>query len=147
MGFPIGMGPPGAFGGFPGQNQNAGLPFSGIPPEYADHVDALLADEEETPIPDVDFDHVDPAEAPFTLRSFLLPHRARFALAVLLIGLETMLLQIGPWLLQLGIDHGVYARNLTVLQVVVAVYFAAIAGNFLVARAPHPVHRDASVKI
>ncbi len=134
MGFPIGMGPPGGFGGSPGQNQNAGLPFAGIPPEYADHIDALLVDEEEVPIPDVDFDQVDPDEKPFTLRSFLLPHRLRFATAVVLIGLDALLLQVGPWLLQLGIDHGVYARNLTVLQVVVGVYFAAIAGHFLVAR-------------
>ena len=59
MGFPVGMGPP---GGFSGQG-NTGLPFAGIPPEYAEHVDALLADEEETPIPDVDFDHVDPGPA------------------------------------------------------------------------------------
>ena len=102
MGFPVGMGPPGAFGGGPGQSQNAGLPFAGIPPEYEQHVEALLVDEEEVPIPDVDFDHVDPGEAPFGLRSFLLPHRARFAMAVGLIGLESMLLQIGPWLLQLG---------------------------------------------
>jgi ATP-binding cassette subfamily B protein len=128
------MGPPGSFGGTPGQGQNTGLPFAGIPPEYEQHVEALLADEEEVPIPDVDFDHVDPGEAPFSLRSFLLPHRARFALAVGLIGLEATLLQIGPWLLQLGIDHGVYARNLGVLQGVAGVYFAAIAGHFLVAR-------------
>ncbi|MBW2232885.1 MAG: ABC transporter ATP-binding protein, partial [Deltaproteobacteria bacterium] len=131
---PIGMGPPGGFGGFAGQTQNTGLPFAGIPPEYAEHVDALLADEEETPIPDVDFDQVDPDERPFTLRSFLIPYRFRFAVAVLLIGFEAMLLQLGPWLLQIGIDHGVYRSNFTVLQVVVGVYFAAIAGHFFVAR-------------
>jgi len=134
VGFPIGMGPPGGFGGFAGQTQNTGLPFAGIPPEYAEHVDALLADEEETPIPDVDFDQVDPDERPFTLRSFLIPYRFRFAVAVLLIGFEAILLQLGPWLLQIGIDHGVYRSNFTVLQVVVGVYFAAIAGHFFVAR-------------
>jgi len=134
VGFPIGMGPPGAFGGFAGNNPNAGLPFAGIPPEYAAHVDALLADEEDVPIPDVEFDPVDPGEAPFTLRTFLLPHAARFAVAVVLIGLDALLLQIGPWLLQLGIDYGVYASDLRALQIIVAVYFAAIAAHFLVAR-------------
>ncbi len=133
MGFPMGMGPPGSFGGFGGQ-QSTGLPFSGIPPEYAAHVDALLADEEEIPIPDVDFDQVDPGEEPFTLRTFLLPHRFRFAAAIGLISLNALLLQVGPWLLQIGIDDGVFARDLAVLQAVVAVYFAAIAANFFVSR-------------
>jgi len=133
VGFPMGMGPPGSFGGFGGQ-QNTGLPFAGIPPEYAGHVDELIADEPEFEIPEVDFDRADPNEGPFTLRTFLYPHRYRFAAAVALIGLNAMLLQVGPWLLQIGIDHGVFARNLQVLQAVVAVYFAAIAANYFVAQ-------------
>ena len=132
MGFPIGMGPPGGFGGNVGQN--TGLPFAGIPPEYEKHIEALVADEEEIPIPDVDFDQVDPNEKPFTLRRFLSPHRFRFALAMVLIGLDTALLQIGPWLLQVGIDRGIYAGSLNTLQLVVGIYFAAIAAHFAVAK-------------
>ncbi len=133
MGFPIGMGPPGGFGPQGGAS-GSGLPFAGIPPEYQVHVDALLADEEEVEAPKVDFDHVDRAPEPFTLRRFLLPHWPRFAIAALLIGLDAFALQIGPWLLQVGIDDGVAAGSERVLITVVAVYFAAIAAHLVIAR-------------
>ncbi|MEE8164659.1 MAG: ABC transporter ATP-binding protein [Myxococcota bacterium] len=133
MSCPIGMGPPGGFGG-PNQAQGVGLPFSGIPPEYEKQVEALIEDEEEIPIPDVEFDHVDRDNKLFTLRSFLLPFWLRLATVGVLIGMDALLLQIGPWLLQVGIDDGVSQRNLTVLQIVVGVYFGAIVAHALVAR-------------
>ncbi len=131
MSFPIGMGPPGMMGP---QNAGAQLPFAGIPPEYEKHVEELLADEEEIPIPDLPFDHVERDRQPFTLRSFLAPHWPKFLLAALLIGLDTLALQIGPYLLQLGIDEGVTKSNLRALQWVVAVYFIAIAAHFIISR-------------
>ena len=94
MGFPIGMGPPGGFGGFPNQAQGVGLPFSGIPPEYEKQIEALVADEEEIPIPDVEFDHVVRDKTDFTLRSFMLPFWLRFATVGALIGLDALLLQV-----------------------------------------------------
>jgi ATP-binding cassette subfamily B protein len=133
VGFPIGMGPPGGFAG-PNQAQTVGLPFSGIPPEYQEQVDALIADEEEIPIPEVEFDQVDREDTPFTLRSFLLPFWRRFGLVGTLIGLDALLLQIGPWLLQLGIDKGVAQSDLFLLQAVVGVYFGAIAAHFFVSK-------------
>ena len=96
------------------------------------------------PVPEVEFEHVAPPDTPrFTLRSFLLPqwgplHRS----PAILIGLDSAaLLQIGPWLLQLGIDEGVCARRpfSCAAQIVVLVYFARDRpprGGF--GRAPHP---------
>ena len=69
----------GPMGGGPQAGQAAGLTFAGIPPEYADQIDALLDDEEDIPVPDLPFDHVEADRKRFTLRSFLLPHWPFFA--------------------------------------------------------------------
>lgn len=133
-------GSPGAFGwGPPGGGPNnagaaAGLPFSGIPPEYADKVDALIADEPDVEIEDAPFDQVERAPERFTLRSFLRPHRAALAVAFVLVALDVVAMQVGPWLLQLGIDDGVVAGDFRVLQLVTVAYFAAIVAHLVIAR-------------
>ncbi|MFP6640752.1 MAG: ABC transporter ATP-binding protein, partial [Myxococcota bacterium] len=124
----------GPMGGGQNAGQETGLPFAGIPPEYADAIDALVEDEEEIPIPDLPFSHVEADPKPFTLRSFLLPHWLSFAWAAFLIGLDALALNIGPWLLQLGIDKGVWKKDFGVLQLIVLAYFAAIVTNLVVAR-------------
>lgn len=124
----------GPMGGGQGAGQETGLPFAGIPPEYAEQIDALVEDEEEIPIPDLPFDHFESDRKPFTLRSFLLPHWLYFTGAAGLIGLDALALNIGPWLLQLGIDEGVWKKDLPTLQWIVLAYFGAIVAHLVIAR-------------
>ena len=91
-----GMSPLGPTGG------GAGLPFGGIPPEYAARIEKLLADEADVPVPPVAFSHAVPAEESFGLRSFVAPHRGAIGVAVALVALETLLGQLGPRLTGYG---------------------------------------------
>ncbi len=124
----------GPMGGGQQAGQETGLPFAGIPPEYAQQIDVLLDDEEEIPIPDLPFTHVEADRKRFTLRSFLLPHWPYFTGAAALIGLDALALNIGPWLLQLGIDEGVWKQDFGILQLIVLAYFVAIVTHLVVAR-------------
>ena len=124
----------GPMGGGQQAGQETGLPFAGIPPEYAQQIDVLLDDEEEIPIPDLPFTHVEADRKRFTLRSFLLPHWLYFTGAAALIGLDALALNIGPWLLQLGIDEGVWKKDFGTLQLIVLGYFVAIVTHLVVAR-------------
>jgi len=124
----------GPVGGGQQAGQETGLPFAGIPPEYAKQIDALVEDEEEIPIPDLPFDHFEADRKPFTLRSFLLPHWLYFTGAASLIGLDALALNIGPWLLQLGIDEGVWKKDFSTLQWIVVAYFGAIVAHLVIAR-------------
>ncbi len=98
------------WGGGPSSAQSntaAGLPFSGIPVEMADRAKKLLEDEPEHPEPEVEFSHRPPKEHSLTLRSFLSPFKAQIGLVTFLVVLETLAIQSGPLLIQLGIDQGV----------------------------------------
>jgi ATP-binding cassette subfamily B protein len=109
-------------------NRAAGLPFAGVPPELAGRIGAIEAREPERPLPQVDFraDGPDVAE-PFTLRRFLAPHRTGMLLSLLLVVIATLASQAGPRLLAFAIDHGVLARNFSVLIWAFAAYLVAIA--------------------
>ena len=109
----------------------AGLPFAGIPSELADKVEKLLDDEPEHPEPEVDFSQVVTDRRPFTLRRFLARHRAAMAVALFLVVVETIALQAGPLLTQVGIDQGITARDTTVLVVVAALYLGTIVLNMV----------------
>jgi ATP-binding cassette subfamily B protein len=124
----------GPIGGGDQAGRATGLPFAGIPPEYVDQIDVLLEDEEDIPVPDLPFDHVAADRKRFTLRSFLLPHWPLFTWAAVLIGLDALALNIGPWLLQLGIDEGVWKHDFATLQLIVIAYFVAIGAHLVVAR-------------
>src|SRR5438874_8787121 len=107
MGGGPGFGPPGGARPGMGPGSAPGLPFAGIPPEYADTAAKLLADEPDPgPIP-VDFSQINPDRKPFTLRRFLAPQWAAILFGILLVGVETVALQVGPLLTQIGIDKGV----------------------------------------
>jgi len=129
-------GPGGSWGPPGGGSAGAatGLPFSGIPPEYAESVDALLADEPDFEVPDIEFDQVERGKVRFTLRSFLAPHWLALLGAFGLVTLDVVAMQVGPWLLQLGIDEGVMASDFGVLQVIGWVYLGAIVAHLLIAR-------------
>jgi ATP-binding cassette subfamily B protein len=109
-----------------GQSAAAGLPFAGVPHELQEKVEAILDAEPEHPEPDVHFDHRGPDDPPLSLRSFLAPHRVGLLGAFLLVVLETLTLQAGPLLTQIGIDDGVTAGDTSVLVKVTVAYLLAI---------------------
>lgn len=106
----------------------AGLPFAGVPSEMQAGVDKLLKTEPEHPEPEVVFDHgkPDPDGAKLSLRRLVRPYWAMSLLAGVLVVVESLALQAGPKLTQIGIDDGIIAKDYTVLVVVAAVYLASL---------------------
>ncbi len=130
-------GAPGGFGG--GQtaaqaSAASGLPFAGMPSELAERAERILASEPDHADPEVVYDPRAESDEPFTLRSFLRPHRWRLALAVVLVVVETVAFQAGPLLVQIGLDRAIVPRRLDVLWWVAAAYLAAIGVNVVVSR-------------
>lgn len=119
----------GGFGGGPGGNAANGLPFAGIPPELQSRVDALLVTEPEHPPEHVEFSHTDHDRRRFTLRRFLAPHRVALAGALALVVVETVAMQAGPLLTQIGIDRGIGEASPTTLVVVAGLYLVAVVVN------------------
>lgn len=117
-------------GGFAGGGAASGLPFAGIPPELQSRVDGLLEQEPEHPAAEhVEFSHVDFDRRPFTLRRFLRPHRRALVGALGLVVVETVAMQAGPLLTQIGIDRGIRADSRGTLVVVAGLYLLAVAVN------------------
>jgi ATP-binding cassette subfamily B protein len=114
-----------------GQSAAAGLPFAGGPAELADKVEAILDAEPEHPEPEVQFTHRETGARSLSLRSFLAPHRRGLLGAFGLVVLETLTLQSGPLLTQIGIDQGVSEKDTRVLAVVTALYLASIVISVL----------------
>lgn len=135
----MGWGPPAgspfAGGGANATNAAAGLPFAGIPSELRERVERELAHEPEHPEPDVAFSQVDPHREPFTLRSFLRPHRGALAVAVALVVLETATLTAGPFITRLAIDEGITPGEVGTLVAIALVYLGSIVLNALAGRA------------
>lgn len=130
------MGPPGGGGGsFGGGGQQRmgmmlgqapGMPFAGIPPELQEMAEEILRHEPaDSDIP-VSFSHWNPDPRPFTLRRFLAPHWGRILLGIALVGIETISLQAGPLLTQIGIDRGVLKRNFGWILTATLLYFGSI---------------------
>ena len=118
-------------GGFPGAGGPAsGLPFAGIPPELQTRVDALLETEPAHPaVEHVAFSHVDHDRRPFTLRRFLRPHRLALVGALGLVVVETVAMQAGPLLTQIGIDRGIRQGSRSTLLAVAGLYLVAVVLN------------------
>ena len=123
------FGPPVGFGGANSSTaaRAAGLPHAGVPGHLQDAVDAVLDREPDHPAPEIEFSHLHPNEPPFTLRSFLWPHRWRLVGALGLVVLESAAAQAGPLLTQIGIDDGIVAGNRGVLVTVAMLYLLFIA--------------------
>lgn len=132
----MGFGPPVGFGGANSvtASRDAGLPHAGVPGHLQDEVDAVLAREPEHPDPEITFSHRSTEEEPFTLRSFLWPHRRAMAGAAALVVLEAVALQAGPLLTQIGIDSGVVPRDRGVLVSVALLYVVSIVVHGLTSR-------------
>jgi ATP-binding cassette, subfamily B, bacterial len=125
----------GGFGGFnvggrpsmgaAGRKGN-GLPFSGIPDDLREGVAKLESREPEHGDPGVSFDPVRDDGGRISLSRLLIGRPGLLVAASLAILVETLLLQAGPLLVQIGIDHGIAAGNLRVLIVATACFVAAV---------------------
>jgi ATP-binding cassette subfamily B protein len=121
------MGFGGASYGFGGpssvqSNQDAGLPFAGLPGDLSERLEEVLEQEPEHPEPEVEFEYYEPPRPPFTLRTFLAPFKWALVAAFGLVILETLALQAGPLLTKIGIDNGVAEGDLGVLIAVSIAY-------------------------
>ena len=126
----MGFGPAGgSWGGGPSSvqaNAAAGLPFAGVPGPLQDAVERVLADEPEHLEPVITFDRANYDRRPFTLRSFLRPQLRSLGAVFVLVLLETIFLQAGPLLTEIGIDNGIAGRNKGVLVAVALLYVGSI---------------------
>ncbi len=107
----------------------AGLPFAGVPEELRDGVERIVATEPEHPDPGVRFDPIATDRRPFTLRRFLAAHRWALVGAGLLVVVETLTLQAGPLLTQIGIDKGIANKRVSVLVTVAVIYVFSVLAS------------------
>ena len=100
------------FGGGPPRRPQRGLPFAGIPPELQARVEQIARGRARAPDEHV---HVQPGRAATAGRSRCAassrPHWAALLGAFVLVVLETVAMQAGPLLTQIGIDHGIRAER------------------------------------
>ncbi len=107
----------------------AGLPFAGMPSELAERATSILDGEPDHPEPDIPFSQSDYDREPFTLRRFLRPHRRGLAGAFGLVVVETLALQAGPLLTQIGLDRAIIPGDASMLVAVAVAYLVAVAVN------------------
>ncbi|NMO51310.1 ABC transporter ATP-binding protein [Actinoplanes sp. TBRC 11911] len=133
----------GGFGGFQvngrpsvgaaGKSGN-GLPFSGIPDDLVDRVHQLEAIEPEHGDPDAPFDPIGDSGPRVSIGRILLGRPALLVSALLAIIVETLLLQAGPYLVQIGIDDGIAKRDVRTLVVATVAFLAAVVFTGLATR-------------
>ena len=110
------------------------MPFGGIPPELLGGVQQLEAAEPERGEPAVRFEQRAPAAGRLTLRALLGDHRRWLVLTGLVIVAETSMLQAGPLLTQIAIDHGILAGSEGVLALAAGLYLVTVAAGAAAAR-------------
>lgn len=115
-------------------NTAAGLPHAGVPGHLVERVEAALAEEPAHPEPVVDFDYRHIDEPPLSLRRFLAPFRGPMSVAVVLVIIETLALQAGPFLFKIGIDDGVIAGSRSTLVTVGLAFMGSVAVHAVAGR-------------
>jgi ATP-binding cassette subfamily B protein len=103
-----------------------GLPFAGIPADLAAGVAKLEAREPDHGDPHVPFDPRADTGGRVSLGRLLIRRPALLAAASIAIGVETLLLQAGPYLVQVGIDHGIARHDMRVLIAATVAFAAAV---------------------
>jgi ATP-binding cassette subfamily B protein len=85
-----------------------GLPFAGIPPELQKGVDKLLKDEPQYPEPSAEFTYLNADERSknLNLRQLIFRHWRMGVWAVVLVCIVSVTNQLGPALIDYGINHG-----------------------------------------
>ena len=116
------------------QSAAAGLPFAGIPEELEREAQAILDAEPDHPDPEVAYDPVGDDRPALTLRSLLAPHRQALAVAIALVVTETIALQAGPLLTQIGIDEAIVPGRRGVLVTVTALFVVSVALSIVAGR-------------
>jgi ATP-binding cassette subfamily B protein len=111
--------------GAAGRNGN-GLPFAGIPEDLADGVAKLEAAEPDHGDPRAPFDPVADDGGRISLGRMLTGHPGLLAASMVAVLVETLLLQAGPYLVQVGIDHGIAGRDVRVLVAATVAFVAAV---------------------
>ncbi len=126
--FSMGGGVGGPMGGPSSMASNAaaGLPAADVPGELRRRVEDVLDHEPEHDVPNVGWRVDDWDRDPFSLLRFLRPHRWRLLAAISLVLIETIALQLGPVLTQIGIDNGVRQNDRGVVVTVALVYVGAV---------------------
>src|SRR5262245_27524225 len=133
----FGGGGMGVGGGNQPGNPGNGLPFAGIPEELQAGVEQLLGTEPDWPTPEEKFSQR-ARERGVTMRRMLAVHRRTLVLATILVVIEAVGLQAGPFLSQIGIDDGITPGNWTVvvavaITAIVCVVVTAVASGWRVA--------------
>lgn len=117
----------------PNVKANEGLPFAGVPPELIAGVQRLEASEPRHPDPRVAFHHRAPrTKKKLGMFDLLAGHGGSFAAVVALVIGETVLLQSGPLLVQVGIDHGVAAGNERILVIAAVSFVLTVLAGWVV---------------
>ena len=116
-------------------NAAAGLPHADVPGDLREKVIKVLEQEPDHTIAEVPWRHDQWDRRPFTLVRFLWPHRFRLAAAIVLVLIETVALQMGPVLTQIGIDDGVRQGRRDVLVTTAVVYVASVIAAGALGRA------------
>jgi ATP-binding cassette subfamily B protein len=115
-------------------NPGGGLPFAGIPAELMAGVERTLAREPVHPEPEVAFSHQPPASRRVSVWYLLLQHKKALVITGLLLITETLTLQAGPMLTQLGIDHGIVPRHPGVVILTAGLFLAAVLTTAVASR-------------
>jgi ATP-binding cassette subfamily B protein len=122
----------GAIGGLGGtgaggrdRRQGTSTPFAGIPDELAAGVATLESGEPVRPEPDEPFSQA-PDSGRLTLWSLLSGRPGLLVAAAFAVLLEALLLQSGPFLVQIGIDHGIVAREVPWLIFAAVAFLASV---------------------
>jgi ATP-binding cassette subfamily B protein len=114
-----------------------GLPFAGIPPELQKGVDKLLAEEPEYGAPSAEFTYLNADEQSknLNLRQLIFRHWRMGVWAVVLVCIVSVTNQLGPELIQYGINHGMSGHGrFGVVAVCGGLFLAAILVTALAQR-------------
>jgi len=103
-----------------------GLPFSGIPTDLAEGVAKLEAREPDHGDPHAVFDPQADTGGKVSIGRLLIRRPALLVAAAFAILVETLLLQAGPYLVQVGIDHGIAKHDMRVLVIATIAFVAAV---------------------
>jgi ATP-binding cassette subfamily B protein len=103
-----------------------GLPFAGIPADLAEGVAKLEAREPDHGDPRADYDPRADTGGRVSLSRLVARRPGLLVAAAIAILGETLLLQAGPYLVQVGIDRGIAKNDLRVLVIATVAFAAAV---------------------
>jgi ATP-binding cassette, subfamily B, bacterial len=109
-------------------------PFAGIPPELQGPVSKLIATEPQHPEPDARYTASNADRRRLTLGSLL---RRRWQLSVtglVLVALESVGYQTGPYLTQIGIDQGIARNRISVVVATGVIYLVTVGITIAIER-------------